>query len=611
MATDDIVQNVEIGGEDQVNATFNRMASSGEKAFSAISNAADKATKSLGGVERVSSSVGLYFSRVSTAAAALGTNASNVATRISRIGGSITVLGGVVAIAASRMYNSLEKLKKSQAEERSELAQNRQEQQETLAAELQHKQSLADLGRQFASGKLDITAYTQQLTELNIKNREQVAMQKKLRAAQREAAAEQAREQASLKVSAAMREMEDKLGQRLTQSMLRLGGVVDNVRKSFVAAFGPQLASIVDSLSTAIQRNAPAIQKAFASAAAALAPIIRLVIDNLSSIISMLTSFATAVASVVMGVVIPAFQGLMTVLGLVASAINNVFGTNFTAQQLLVFAVLLKIIGAFKLLASVIFLVMRVLTPMGLLITVIGAALIALPWQEMGKTALGVWASITQALAGVQQYLTDLWTSITTGAANAWAALKDAAVNALSAVMAPLNALIEKLKEAWGWVQKLFSGSKPGAGASSGGSGGSTPAFAGGGNVRGPGTGTSDSIPAWLSNGEYVIRAKSVAEGVRRYGRGFWAMLNNLDRGGAAFASGGLAGSVAPALARAPIRRATGGSVTAPRRLDLVLDGQRFSGLSAPGDTAADLERYAARKRLASAGKRPSWEGKR
>lgn len=35
-------------------------------------------------------------------------------------------------------------------------------------------------------------------------------------------------------------------------------------------------------------------------------------------------------------------------------------------------------------------------------------------------------------------------------------------------------------------------------------------AFADGGLVRGPGTGTSDSIPAWLSNEEFVIKAKAV-----------------------------------------------------------------------------------------------------
>jgi hypothetical protein len=33
-----------------------------------------------------------------------------------------------------------------------------------------------------------------------------------------------------------------------------------------------------------------------------------------------------------------------------------------------------------------------------------------------------------------------------------------------------------------------------------------------GGHIRGPGTTTSDSIPAWLSDGEYVVRAKAVAQ---------------------------------------------------------------------------------------------------
>lgn len=36
--------------------------------------------------------------------------------------------------------------------------------------------------------------------------------------------------------------------------------------------------------------------------------------------------------------------------------------------------------------------------------------------------------------------------------------------------------------------------------------------FAAGGTVRGPGSGTSDSVPAWLSNGEFVVRAAAVAQ---------------------------------------------------------------------------------------------------
>ena len=70
---------------------------------------------------------------------------------------------------------------------------------------------------------------------------------------------------------------------------------------------------------------------------------------------------------------------------------------------------------------------------------------------------------------------------------------------------------------------------------------------AAGGFVSGPGTGTSDSIPAYLSNGEYVIRQRSVA----KYGTGFLDAVNagRYANGGlvARFAAGG---SVADALQR-------------------------------------------------------------
>lgn len=61
--------------------------------------------------------------------------------------------------------------------------------------------------------------------------------------------------------------------------------------------------------------------------------------------------------------------------------------------------------------------------------------------------------------------------------------------------------------------------------------------FAGGGIVRGPGSGTSDSILARLSDGEYVIRAAAV----RHWGLGFLDQINGLAARPreAAFASGG------------------------------------------------------------------------
>jgi hypothetical protein len=70
--------------------------------------------------------------------------------------------------------------------------------------------------------------------------------------------------------------------------------------------------------------------------------------------------------------------------------------------------------------------------------------------------------------------------------------------------------------------------------------------FAEGGMVRGPGSGTSDSIPARLSNGEFVQPARTVAH----YGADFMEALRRLQvprlslgaGGGKRFANGGLVG---------------------------------------------------------------------
>lgn len=64
----------------------------------------------------------------------------------------------------------------------------------------------------------------------------------------------------------------------------------------------------------------------------------------------------------------------------------------------------------------------------------------------------------------------------------------------------------------------------------------SVPAFATGGHVQGPGTGTSDSIPAWLSNNEFVMTSRTVDH----YGVGFMNALN--QRRLPKFANGGRVG---------------------------------------------------------------------
>lgn len=89
-----------------------------------------------------------------------------------------------------------------------------------------------------------------------------------------------------------------------------------------------------------------------------------------------------------------------------------------------------------------------------------------------------------------------------------------------------------------------------GFGGGSAGAAAGSVAAAGGGYIRGPGTSTSDSIPAWLSDGEFVVRAKAVEQpGVLqflRYINRNMKMPSNARR----FADGGLVGS--PSMATTP-----------------------------------------------------------
>ena len=95
------------------------------------------------------------------------------------------------------------------------------------------------------------------------------------------------------------------------------------------------------------------------------------------------------------------------------------------------------------------------------------------------------------------------------------------------------------------------------------------PGFATGGHIRGPGTGTSDSILARLSNGEFVMRAAAV----RAYGPALLEKMNGLRL--PKFAEGGLIG----AAMSAPVGQA-GRDLG---RVELNIGGQTHSLLAEAG----------------------------
>lgn len=146
--------------------------------------------------------------------------------------------------------------------------------------------------------------------------------------------------------------------------------------------------------------------------------------------------------------------------------------------------------------------------------------------------------------------------------------------------------------------------------------GGSSGNFASGGYVSGPGSATSDSIPAWLSNGEFVIRAAAV----RRYGVWFLAALNgmrlgrSITDGAPGFALGGLAESFNRSMlnvAPVPVPSLSGasGALLPGKSFDLVIGAERFANLFAPEETAERLVRFADARKAHSMGRKPGWYG--
>ena len=125
------------------------------------------------------------------------------------------------------------------------------------------------------------------------------------------------------------------------------------------------------------------------------------------------------------------------------------------------------------------------------------------------------------------------------------------------------------------------------------------PGYAGGGMISGPGTPTSDSIMARLSNGEFVMRAAAVdALGPR-----FLASLNALRNPFAGFAAGGLVGR---GFADGGMLMAGAGGTP----VHLHLGGHSFA-LSGAGGVVDALVVEANRQHIRSAGVKPSWYGGR
>jgi hypothetical protein len=133
---------------------------------------------------------------------------------------------------------------------------------------------------------------------------------------------------------------------------------------------------------------------------------------------------------------------------------------------------------------------------------------------------------------------------------------------------------------AGGWAGGMVpqGGTSGGGGSDSSGGFSDGIGFAAGGKVSGPGNGTSDSIPARLSHGEFVTKASSTSK--------YLPLLKHINNDTLKFATGGLVGYadggyVSPSMAYVPGERSTGMMASASTQ---VAGNASSSSPSASGD---------------------------
>lgn len=159
------------------------------------------------------------------------------------------------------------------------------------------------------------------------------------------------------------------------------------------------------------------------------------------------------------------------------------------------------------------------------------------------------------------------------------------------------TAVIDKITGAWDTVKGLFRRAGEIVGIIDEEQQTPTNARSGGGLIRGPGSGTSDSVLARVSNGEYVVRAAAV----RRLGRG---VLDSINRGLLpAFATGGLVGMPAMALSGVGVDAAP----VSGRPVILNLPDGSQAQLRGDADAVGALEKRLRRSATAQATRKPRW----
>jgi hypothetical protein len=406
---------------------------------------------------------------------------------------------------------------------------------------------------------------------------------------------------------------EIKLGKEMTTAVFLATSAFQSLKDSIGIALSPIFTQAAQAFAQALSGLRPVLIELAETLATAVGPaladVVRLLAGNTAEIETGwiflaavgFRALGTAVGSAAQ-LILNSLQGIIIILNQVARLWNFVFGTEITGADILMTAILFRWLNLWGLFVASIrlgaaavglFNAAWAATPVGRVL-----ALAAALGAVVGWLAAHYWTDFVAVLQTTIAFFTDRWNAAVAGVTAAFQSLNDRVAGVMASIQGIIDRTIERVREL---IKTLLEA--VGLGASSGGAGGGS--FARGGPVFGSGTATSDSIPAWLSNGEFVMRSAAV----RKFGLGFMHAINSLSFPdiGTKFNMGGAVES----MGRMPARMAEGGPVQAPgpsgRPISLHLGDEVFDGLTAPEDVADRLVRYARGRSMRSAGKKPSW----
>lgn len=451
----------------------------------------------------------------------------------------------------------------------------------------------------------------------------------------------------------------------------RVGFVVEGIKGQLGSIFAEPLTQVADEFSRSIARNSKALKEWAADLGRRAIPVFedfikmmrgasdteiktKWLIDLREGIFRVGQAFENAFRLIIL----PGLQKAQELLGTVAAAVNRLFGTRFTGNEIGIAILVGHFTGLNGAIKDVVFTVGILTlafarlgaTPLG--IALIGlAAAAALATGKLGtveeiinRLPAGIPRLTEQFKAmreevqrnpnatGWDQFVAFIKADLEAAKRDAqrfWEdltffgnAFVDAAAQMFVRWGENIRAMFDSvISHIVGKVQQAISlfdrlrGAGSGAAAAGGSVGGNSPGneaapFAGGGRVWGPGTSTSDSILARLSRGEFVIKAAAV----NYYGPQLMAALNamRLPRF-PSFNAGGLLDGLSSSLARnfaipgfADGGLALAGATGRPVVIHLPGGGQ-IEGFTATPSAVDALVKYSVGAQVRSGGKKPSW----